>query len=121
MDCEKLNEMLELRRKWLRGESGGARANLARADLAHAHLTGAYLARADLTGANLPHHQIVPEEGGFIAFKATRNGVVKLWIPPEAHREGDRVYPDGFDDDIRIQCSNGIHFFLTRAEAEEWC
>jgi Family of unknown function (DUF5758)/Pentapeptide repeats (8 copies) len=36
------------------------------------------------------------------------------------YRVGDTVYPDKYDDDIRIECTNGIHFFLTRKEAEEY-
>ena len=36
------------------------------------------------------------------------------------YREGEMVHPDSYDDDIRIECTHGIHFFLTRAEAEEW-
>ncbi len=34
--------------------------------------------------------------------------------------EGEEVYPDKFDDDIRVECSHGIHFFLTREEAEAY-
>ena len=30
------------------------------------------------------------------------------------------VIPDSFDDDRRVECSNGIHFFLTRIEAENY-
>ncbi len=30
------------------------------------------------------------------------------------------VYPDKFDPDPRVECSNGIHFFITREEAEEY-
>jgi hypothetical protein len=33
---------------------------------------------------------------------------------------GARVVPDSFDDDPRNECSNGIHFFITREEAEAW-
>jgi hypothetical protein len=33
---------------------------------------------------------------------------------------GEWVYPDSYDPDPRIECSHGIHFFLTREEAEEW-
>ena len=36
------------------------------------------------------------------------------------YRVGEEVWPDGFDPDIRIECTSGIHFFLTRREAEEW-
>ena len=33
---------------------------------------------------------------------------------------GQTVRPDAFDDDIRVECSNGIHFFITKAEAKEY-
>jgi hypothetical protein len=36
------------------------------------------------------------------------------------YEEGKKVRPDSYDDDFRIECSHGIHFFLTRKEAEEW-
>jgi len=58
-----LAAVLDLHKKWRRGEADGARAdlagayladaNLARADLADANLAGADLARADLAGADL--------------------------------------------------------------------
>ena len=33
---------------------------------------------------------------------------------------GKWVVPDSFDDDITKECTNGIHCFLTRKEAEEY-
>jgi hypothetical protein len=33
---------------------------------------------------------------------------------------GETIKPDKFDPDIRIDCSNGIHFFMNREEAENW-
>ena len=33
---------------------------------------------------------------------------------------GKLTYPDDYDADIRVECTNGIHFFLTKEEAEEW-
>ena len=33
---------------------------------------------------------------------------------------GRRVTPDNYDPDIRVECTNGIHFFTTREEAEVW-
>ena len=36
------------------------------------------------------------------------------------YKEGKLVYPDSYDDDIRVECTHGIHFFMTREEAEEW-
>jgi hypothetical protein len=31
------------------------------------------------------------------------------------------VTPDSFDPDPRVECSNGIHFFITKEEAIEYC
>lgn len=33
---------------------------------------------------------------------------------------GLTVYPDKYDDDIRVECTSGIHFFITRKEAEDY-
>ena len=33
---------------------------------------------------------------------------------------GSTVRPDEYDDDIRIECTHGIHFFLTREEAQAY-
>ena len=33
---------------------------------------------------------------------------------------GATVRPDKYDPDPRVECSHGIHFFLTREEAEEY-
>ena len=36
------------------------------------------------------------------------------------YQVGKTVRPDSYDPDIRVECSNGIHFFLTREEAEAY-
>jgi hypothetical protein len=36
------------------------------------------------------------------------------------YRVGETVQPDGWDEDRWNECSNGIHFFITRYEAENW-
>jgi hypothetical protein len=33
---------------------------------------------------------------------------------------GKTIKPDSYDDDIRVECSHGIHFFITREEAEKY-
>ena len=33
---------------------------------------------------------------------------------------GDIIKPNSYDPDIRIECTNGIHFFLTKEEAEAY-
>ena len=37
-----------------------------------------------------------------------------------AYVQGTRVEPDKFDPDPRVECSHGIHFFITKTEAEEY-
>ena len=34
--------------------------------------------------------------------------------------EGQTVYPDKYDGDIRVECTSGIHFFQTYEEAKEY-
>ena len=58
MDAKKLKEILDKHLKWIRGEDGGERADLSRAnlygaDLSRANLSGANLYGADLSRANL--------------------------------------------------------------------
>jgi hypothetical protein len=36
------------------------------------------------------------------------------------YKPGETVYPDRYNPDIRIECTHGIHFFITRKEAEEY-
>ncbi len=33
---------------------------------------------------------------------------------------GQIVWPDSYNGDIRVECTHGIHFFLTREEAEQY-
>ena len=37
-----------------------------------------------------------------------------------AYEVGKIVRPDAYDPDPRVECSSGIHFFITRAEAEAY-
>ena len=36
------------------------------------------------------------------------------------YRVGEITRPDSYDDNPAVDCTHGIHFFLTRAEAEKW-
>ena len=36
------------------------------------------------------------------------------------YNKGETVYAEKFDDDIRVDCTGGIHFWMTEAEAREW-
>lgn len=53
MEQQELNQILELHKKWLRGESGGKCANLSGEDLSGLDLIHAKLRHADLRDANL--------------------------------------------------------------------
>ena len=43
---------------------------------------------------------------------------MQLSVPTTWYRLGQWVEPDGYDDDIRKDCTNGIHVFKTCKEAE---
>jgi hypothetical protein len=36
------------------------------------------------------------------------------------YRIGEVQHADKYDSDIRVECTNGIHFFMTKKEAEDW-
>lgn len=36
------------------------------------------------------------------------------------YKIGEIVLPDSYDPDFRLECSHGIHFFITKREAEEF-
>ena len=36
------------------------------------------------------------------------------------YRLGEEIVPDSFDPDPRVECTNGLHIFITRQEAEEY-
>ena len=40
--------------------------------------------------------------------------------PKTVYRVGQRVTSDSWDENFRNECSHGIHFFITRQEAEDW-
>jgi hypothetical protein len=40
--------------------------------------------------------------------------------PEVLYKVGEIVRPDSYDPDILTECSHGIHFFISRIEAEEY-
>ena len=163
MDENKLKEILNKHKAWLRGEDGGEQADLHGADLSRAYLHGADLSGADLSGAkNLFLPIACPDTGEFTAWEKCAGGtIVKLLIPADAkrssatsrrcraskavviavydkdgneidsavsshnrgfiYRKGETVEPaNGFDDNRWNECAPGIHFFITREEAENY-
>ena len=121
-------------------------ADLRNANLRGANLPGADLSDAK----GLEHLVIVPEGTIVGYKKLANNSVAVLRIPADArrvnaygsrkcraefayvvHGKGEArhnnmpyspglVVPDSYDPDPRVECSHGIHFFLTRREAEEY-
>jgi hypothetical protein len=49
-----------------------------------------------------------------------KNEVCGSYDDKTIYKIGEITRADSFDDDIRIDCSHGIHFFITRKEAEKW-
>jgi hypothetical protein len=47
-------------------------------------------------------------------------GVTSNHGPKTEYRVGETVKPDSWDEDFTSECSHGIHFFITRAEAEAY-
>ena len=45
---------------------------------------------------------------------------VSLHDGETVYTEGKRMVPDSFDENWQEECSSGIHFFITRAEAEAY-
>ncbi len=47
-------------------------------------------------------------------------GGTGTYYPSLVYGEGDVIECEDYDDDIRVECTKGIHFFMTKEEAEEW-
>jgi hypothetical protein len=47
-------------------------------------------------------------------------GAVSMHDGKTTYAVGQTVRPDSYDPDPRVECSHGIHFFITREEAEEY-
>lgn len=46
--------------------------------------------------------------------------VVSTYDNRTIYAVGETVRSDNYDPDIRVECTNGIHFFITRKEAEDY-
>ena len=74
---------------------------------------------------NLISQKCRAEYADVLSFSKAAKGVTSIdHVPPAkvvtTYEVGKRVYPDSYDDDIRVQATHGIHFFLNRGEAEVW-
>ena len=126
-----------------------AGANLARANLADAYLAGAKGTAKKLPHFQLPAGDLIGWKrcGGHIVkllipadakrtaslvgrkYRAEFAKVLEIDGAEEAvsghdcatvYRVGETVRPDSYDDNPLVECTHGIHWFATRAEAEEY-
>jgi len=118
-------------------------ANLADANLHGAYLTDAYLPHfqicpeeGDFVGwkslkGGVICKVLIPAEAkrtSSLVGRKCRSEFVKVLEGEGVDRHtgklkyapGKIVRPDSFDDNIRVECSHGIHFFVTRREASQW-
>lgn len=148
MDKQQLEHILEQHKVWLGGKRG-VRAHLSGADLSWAHLSGANLRGADLLyhGIVPPEGEFIAYKAttagvcrvlipahaervsSLVGRKCRASSVIPLdecgGTSPTAttklrYVQGEEVFADSFNNDIRVECTHGIHFFITREEAEEW-
>jgi hypothetical protein len=112
-------------------------ANLSYANLSSANLSSANLGYADLSYAVNADYAIsvtrVCAEGDIVGWKKCRAefaDVIEIFGAEKAiskedsnfiYEVGKRVTPTKpFDEDFTKECSTGIHFFITRLEAENY-
>lgn len=122
-------------------------ADLRGANLRDAHLNGADLSDAYLPAFQIPQEgaltvwkklhggalckMLVPEgaarTASLIGRKCRAEYVVVLegdgvdeYSGSVQYLPGTTVRPDQYNPDIRVECTHGIHFFLTREEAEAY-
>jgi len=118
-----------------------SRANLSRADLSVADLSkllsqrtilpaGDLIGWKKLAGGTICKLQIPANAkriGGLIGRKCRAEfAVVLKGEGVSIHKKqfqyhaGETVRPDKFDDNPLVECSNGIHFFITKQEAKDY-
>ena len=121
------------------------KANLFRADLSRASLSGASLSKILSQRTILPDGELIgwkmlrgniicklkipydaKRVGGLVGRKCRAefvdvlNGEGKADFDGTEYRIGKRIVPDSFDPNPLIECSHGIHFFITKQEAEDY-
>ena len=137
MNTIELAEVLRKHKLWLEGNPEGVRADLSGAKLPHFQIcpeAGSFTAFKGLAGGVVATLEIPAEakrtsslvgrkcRAEFVKVIELSKGVfAKSTHDMETeYRVGEIVRPDKYDGDIRIECTNGIHFFMTRKEAEEY-
>ena len=149
MRREELEKVLDKHLKWLRSEDDGERADLQGADLRGAKISKelnellisytsicpegtingwkkckdniivkleipAAAKRSNATGrkCRAEFAKVLEVIGGKIGISQHDNKT--------EYKAGEIIYPDKWDDNRWEECSSGIHFFITRKEAEDY-
>ncbi len=137
-----LKKILKLHAEWLKNSEKGARADLSRADLANLRSRhsivpeiGEFIVFKKLTSSAIATLLVTADSkrvGGLLGRKCRVSKAKVLEISGGLEKDYDKrtgkllyqvgkcVEPDSFDDDITKECTNGIHCFITRKEAEEY-
>ena len=139
-----IKKVLDEHLKWLCGEEKGSRADLRGADLCGANLPsykicpekGSFRAFKALSGGLVIEIEVFSsaKRTNSLTGRKCRASKIKCITGPSKRNKclgwrteagvyyykGAIVEADSFDDDIRLECTNGIHFFMTKEEAEEW-
>ena len=52
--------------------------------------------------------------------KKVKEAFTAVHGPKTVYKIGQTIYPDSYNPDLKIECSNGIHFFISKQEALDW-
>lgn len=132
MNKEELDKIIENHALWLSG-NGGKRADLSEADLSAFQIVpqkGNFTAWKK-TSKGVIEILVTGERTSSLVGRKCRcseciviggDGVGGLdqhtWTIK--YSKGAVIKPDSYNDDIRVECTNGIHFFITKEEAEAY-
>ena len=128
--------------KWLKGDQDGASANLTGTILPPFQIcpeTGVFTAWKMLRDRRIAELRVPADAKRTSSLvgrkcRAERVEVVGIIDPSTGQQVGtgssrhdatpyvvgQTVTPDSYDDDIRVECTHGIHCFITRQEAVEY-
>lgn len=145
MDANELKNIIDSHSDWLCGKDGGKCADLQGANLQGANLRGADLQYAICpeVGEFIGWKKVVGADGeeiviqvkipadakrtsSIIGRKCRAEYVIALGDGVSKHddwtiyKNGAITRPDSYNDDPRLECTNGIHFFITKKEAEDF-
>ena len=114
-----ITEILRLHAMWLRGEEGGQKADLSKANLSKADLSGANLIKADLRWADLSEADLRGANlSGANLSKADLLGAIGIIHPPINDPRGYRCIAVWYDDQWRIAA--GCRWFTVDEGRRHW-